>query len=350
MRGRSPISSAHLDFVLPPESIAREPVRPRDGSRLLVIDRRSPVRTDSFFRALATHLRPGDTLVLNNTRVLNARAFGTVLRSGRRVEILFATPLRDDAWGVLLGPARRVRSGDVVTLGPGSELVVGRTIHHGLREVRPSGAGHATISDLMAARGTLPLPPYLEREARSSDEVDYQTIYGTEPGAIAAPTAGLHFSAEVFDSLRAAQIEIVKITLHVGIGTFLPVRTEDPARHVLEPERYEVSGAAARVLNEARSGGRRIVAVGTTTTRTLEHVFARNGQFVPGKGETDLYILPGYRFQAIDGLITNFHLPRSTLVLLAAAFASPDRVLGAYRHAIASGYRFYSYGDCCLFL
>jgi S-adenosylmethionine:tRNA ribosyltransferase-isomerase len=315
MRGRSPISSAHLDFVLPPESIAREPVRPRDGSRLLVIDRRSPVRTDSFFRALATHLRPGDTLVLNNTRVLNARAFGTVLRSGRRVEILFATPLRDDAWGVLLGPARRVRSGDVVTLGPGSELVVGRTIHHGLREVRPSGAGHATISDLMAARGTLPLPPYLERDARSS-----------------------------------AQIEIVKITLHVGIGTFLPVRTEDPARHVLEPERYEVSGAAARVLNEARSGGRRIVAVGTTTTRTLEHVFARNGQFVPGKGETDLYILPGYRFQAIDGLITNFHLPRSTLVLLAAAFASPDRVLGAYRHAIASGYRFYSYGDCCLFL
>ena len=346
----TPLSLGDLDYALPSGSIAPEPVRPRDRSRLLVVEREKGVWTDSLFAALDTHLRPGDVLVLNNTRVLRARVFGTLARTGRPVEVLFAKPIEEDCWEALLRPGRRVRVEDTISFANGQQATVGEETDHGLRRVRLSGPGRTTIAELLETQGLLPLPPYLERPPTAADATDYQTVFGTRSGAIAAPTAGLHFSPEVFGSLRRRGVEVAELTLHVGVGTFAPVRTDNPADHLLKPERYEIPETTARRLDAARSEGRRIIAVGTTTTRTLEYVFAAHGRFVAGGGETDLYILPGYRFQAIDGLLTNFHLPRSTLLLLVAAFARRDLVMAAYRHAVADGYRFYSYGDCCLFL
>ena len=343
-------ASGHLDYELPRPMIAREPVRPRDSSRLLVVDRKTGAWTDSKFAALDTFLEPGDVLVLNNTRVLNARTFGTLARTGRHVEVLFANPLDETTWEALLRPGRRVREGDAIALGAGVRFTVGDRRDHGLREVRISGGTYRTVAAFLESEGRLPLPPYMERPPTDADATDYQTVFASRVGAVAAPTAGLHFSPAVFESLGRRGIETVELTLHVGVGTFTPVRTADPAGHVLKPERYEISPSTARALERARAGRRRIIAVGTTTTRTLEHVFRKHGAFVAGTGETDLYILPGYRFGAIDGLLTNFHLPRSTLILLVAAFASRGLVLDAYRHAVAAGYRFYSYGDCCLFL
>lgn len=340
----------HLDFDLPKDRIAVQPARPRDASRLLVVDRRTGASADTRFRSLASHLEPGDVLVLNNARVINARLFGILDRTGRQIEILFANPVRADVWEVMLRPGKRVRAADSIVVSEGATLIVGARRGHGLHEVRLAGPAYSSVAALLEAEGALPLPPYLGRPAGPQDAEDYQTVFGSRPGAIAAPTAGLHFTQRVFDSLRDRGIQIVELTMHVGIATFTPVRTEDPASHVLKPERYELSLATAIALNEARSKGHRIIAVGTTTTRTLEHVVLTHGRFVEGQGETDLYILPGFQFRAIDGLLTNFHLPRSTLILLVAAFASPERVLDAYAHAVSAGYRFYSYGDCCLFL
>jgi S-adenosylmethionine:tRNA ribosyltransferase-isomerase len=344
------ISLADFDFQLPKNSIALTPARPRSASRLLVVDRQSATVTDSHFNTLHTHLVPGDTLVVNNTRVLKARVTGKLTRSGRTVEILFSSPGSGHAWQGLIRGSRRVRPGETVDLGDGSQLTVGPGGADGLREISVSAGRHENILDLLEAQGMMPLPPYIDRPPTEEDATDYQTVFATEPGAIAAPTASLHFSPQVFEALHRGGIETVEITLHVGIGTFTPVRTEDPRDHVLRAERYKLSTESADALNRARSDGRRIIAVGTTTTRTLEHVIATHGRYVSGPGTTDLYILPGYHFRAVDGLLTNFHLPRSTLLMLVAAFASRDLTLSAYKHAIASGYRFYSYGDCCLFL
>jgi S-adenosylmethionine:tRNA ribosyltransferase-isomerase len=205
-----------------------------------------------------------------------------------------------------------------------------------------------SVEQFLEAFGHVPLPPYIEREDNAADAVEYQTVYADAPGAVAAPTAGLHFTDAMFDRLRTAGIEIVKITLHVGIGTFIPVRTENPEKHILKPERFEVTEDAASRLNAARSAGCRIIGVGTTTTRTLEYNIRKHGRFAPESGEADLFILPGYEFKAIDGMLTNFHLPRSTLIMLASAFAGRDSILSAYRHAVVERYRFYSYGDCLL--
>ena len=347
---QGPLSLADYDYDLPRNCIAESPVRPRDQSRMLVVDRTHGRWMDSAFEGLATHLKQSDLLVLNNTRVLKARLFGTLERTGRRVEILFTDPIDRRSWQALLHPGRRIREGDRITLKNSIVFEVGVRGAHGLRtlsQVDPSGP---TILEILANDGHLPLPPYMERDEGSEDETDYQTVYANRDGAIAAPTAGLHFSDNVFSSLEAAGIQTTELTLHVGIGTFMPVRTDDPTQHQLKAERFEISEAAADRLNEARANGRRIVAVGTTTTRTLEHVFAKHDRFQAGSGQTDLYILPGHRFTAVDGLLTNFHLPRSTLLLLVSAFASRNLVLDAYSHAIDHGYRFYSYGDCTLFL
>lgn len=347
--GQGALRLSDFDYALPAGRIADEPVRPRDASRLLVVDRKTRRWTDSAFGNLATHLEESDLLVLNNTRVLKARLLGTLERTGRRVEILFANPISRHSWEVMLGPGRRIRQGDPITLEGGIRLEVGNRKDHGLRELRVIQSDRS-IRDVLDEQGHLPLPPYIERPDRIEDETDYQTVYGTQTGAIAAPTAGLHFSDKIFRSLRERGIETVELTLHVGVGTFIPVRTEDPARHRLKPERFEISEQAADALDRAHREGRRVIAVGTTTTRTLEYVFREHGRFVAVSGETDLYILPGFRFRAVHGLLTNFHLPRSTLLLLVAGFASRDLVLDVYRHAIDTGYRFYSYGDCTLFL
>jgi S-adenosylmethionine:tRNA ribosyltransferase-isomerase len=244
-------------------------------------------------------------------------------------------------------PGKRVRAGDRVILGDGAiEGIFGELRDFGLRHLKLSGP--ESIEMLLERHGHIPLPPYIDRDDHEADGVEYQTVYAQNPGAVAAPTAGLHFTSEMFERLSVRGIQVEKITLHVGVGTFIPIRTEDPEKHVLKPERFEITEGTARRLNVARSEGRRIVAIGTTTTRTLEYVFNRDGQFASGTGEADLYILPGYRFAAVDALLTNFHLPRSTLLMLVSAFAGCTTIREAYRRAIELKYRFYSYGDCML--
>jgi S-adenosylmethionine:tRNA ribosyltransferase-isomerase len=346
------LALSDFDYDLPPQRIATEPARPRDSSRLLCVDRRNGDLKDSSFRHLASHLARSDVLVVNNTRVLKARVYGILERSGRKIEVLFAKAVSDSTWEVMLRPGKRVRTGDRLLVGEGVRLMVGDRRDHGLRllEIEPSPSFDADVSELLACHGHIPLPPYIDRANRASDETDYQTMYGTASGAIAAPTAGLHFTPDVMASLEERGIEVCELTLHVGIGTFLPVRTADPAQHHLKPEQYVISAKTADLLNQAQESGRRIIAVGTTTTRTLEYAYRRHGKFVPETGEADLYILPGFRFGVVAGLLTNFHLPRSTLLFLVSAFASRRSVLNAYQHALDSDYRFYSYGDCTLFI
>src|SRR6266566_8310917 len=348
--------TSDFDYELPPELIAREPARPRDFSRMMVLNRRTGAWIDSRFRDLPEFLEPPDVLVLNDTRVIRARTFGRLERTSARpnettrdIEVLFAAPAGPDIWEVLCRPGRRIRAGDRVIFEDGElQGIFGELRDHGLRVLRFRPG--SSIEDFLEAHGHVPLPPYIEREDTAADGEEYQTVYAKTRGAVAAPTAGLHFTAPMLDRIRARGIEILQITLHVGIGTFIPVRSEDPARHVLKPERYHVSAETASRLNAARSQGRRIIAVGTTTTRTLEYIIRKYGRFAGGAGEADLFILPGYEFRAIGGLLTNFHLPRSTLIMLVSAFASRSAILAAYGHAIAERYRFYSYGDCMLIL
>jgi S-adenosylmethionine:tRNA ribosyltransferase-isomerase len=339
---------SEFDYELPPDLIAREPVRPRDASRMMVLKRETGQWLDSNFRMLPEFLKPSDVLVINDTRVIRARIAGTLVRangSERDIEVLFAGPLGETAWEVMCRPGKRVRKGDRILFAGGKfEGVVGESREHGLRVLHVG----SSVLDLLEAHGHVPLPPYIEREDTALDATEYQTIYAARSGAVAAPTAGLHFTQQMFEALRDKGIEIVKITLHVGIGTFIPVRTEDPSQHSLKPERFFMDADAAARLNAARSEGRRIVAVGTTTTRTLEYVIGREGRFIESSGETDLYILPGYEFKAVGAMVTNFHLPKSTLIMLVSAFTSRDKVLAAYRHAVQERYRFYSYGDCML--
>lgn len=337
-----------FDYQLPPELIAQKPARPRDASRMMVLDRETGVWIDSLFRTLPELLKPSDVLVLNDTRVIRARVTGKLDRANagtREVEVFFAAPASEGAWEVLCRPGKRIHRGDRIVFAGGKlEGVIGETRQHGLRLMHVS----SSVEDFLQSHGRVPLPPYIDREDEPSDAIEYQTIYAAVSGSVAAPTAGLHFTDSMFDALRENGIEIVKITLHVGIGTFIPVRTEDPACHVLKPERFQMTADAASRLNAARDEGRRIVAVGTTTTRTLECIAGRYGRFVESSGQADLFILPGYEFNAVDAMLTNFHLPRSTLIMLVSAFASRDKILAAYKHAVQERYRFYSYGDCML--
>jgi S-adenosylmethionine:tRNA ribosyltransferase-isomerase len=303
-----------------------------------------------MFRHLPDFLRPSDVLVLNDTRVIRARLYGKLVRAEgtkRTIEVLFAAPVDDAAWEVMCRPGKRIRPGDRVLFGEGespTEGVFGESREYGLRLLRLNSP--RSVEELFTRYGHIPLPPYIERQDTREDAVEYQTIYANEAGAVAAPTAGLHFSESMMEAVAQKGVEILKITLHVGIGTFLPIRSEDPRHHMLKPERVEITADVAARLNVAREARRRIIAVGTTTTRTLEYAIRRDGVFKPGKREADLYILPGYEFRAVDAMLTNFHLPRSTLLMLVSAFVSPSRILDAYRHAVAERYRFYSYGDC----
>ena len=337
-----------FDYELPPELIAREPARPRDASRMMALDRETGRWIDSAFLQFSDFLRPSDVLVLNDTRVIRARIRGKLEGASggtREVEVLFAAPAEQGAWEVLCRPGKRIRGGDRIFFAGGKLVgVFGENRDHGLRLLHV----HSSVEEFLEAHGHIPLPPYIEREDTPSDAIEYQTIYANAPGAVAAPTAGLHFTDSMFEKLRTKGVEIVKITLHVGIGTFIPVRAEDPREHVLKPERFEMTEEAASRLNAALEGGRRIVAVGTTTTRTLEYIVRRYGRFVQASGEADLFILPGYEFQAVTAMLTNFHLPKSTLLMLVSAFASREKILAAYGHAVEERYRFYSYGDCML--
>jgi S-adenosylmethionine:tRNA ribosyltransferase-isomerase len=332
--------------VLPRELIAQTPARPRDSSRLLVLRRDTGALEHRAFRDLPEYLRAGDVLVLNNTKVLPVR-LRTRRPTGAEVEVLLLKPIGDQ-WEALVRPGKRLRPGTRLSFGDGAiEITVGARTEQGTRlvGVRPSAG------DLRAAlerAGEMPVPPYIEGPLEHPD--DYQTVYAEREGAVAAPTAGLHFTPALLDAIRARDIRIVFVTLHVGLGTFRGVEVEDVTRHRMDAESYEVSAETAAAVNDARARGGRAVAVGTTVVRTLESVAPDAGTVVPGSGPTTLFITPGYRFRVTDALVTNFHLPRTTLLLLVSAFAGRERILAAYADAIRLRYRFYSFGDAMLIL
>ncbi|HEX8456915.1 MAG TPA: tRNA preQ1(34) S-adenosylmethionine ribosyltransferase-isomerase QueA [Pyrinomonadaceae bacterium] len=351
---------SEFDYELPEELIAQAPLAERDASRMLVLDRARAVWHDSAFAELAAELREGDQLVVNNTRVFPARLVGRREPSGGACELFLVEERAPCVWEALARPARRLSRGQALSFGDGrlrAEIIDAGD--EGRRTVRFDCA--ATDFDaLLEEFGRVPLPPYIKRAntagahdahdagEQAADRERYQTIYAERRGAIAAPTAGLHFTPRVLENLRARGINVTEITLHVGYGTFAPVRAEDLSQHTVASEHYEITREAADALEEARGRARRIVAVGTTTVRALESSIDETGRLAHGARRATLTITPGYRFKIVDALITNFHLPRSSLLVLVAAFAGRELTLAAYRHAVAARYRFYSYGDCML--
>jgi S-adenosylmethionine:tRNA ribosyltransferase-isomerase len=339
-----------FDYHLPPGRIATRPVEPRDEARLLVVRRGGGPLEDRVFRDLPDLLDPGDLLVVNDTRVIPARLVGRRVGTGGEVEVFLLRPEEDRGeegrrWRALLGPARRMRPGVRIAF-EGAQCEVVAEHEGGERSV--VFAGEEPVLSIAERVGAVPLPPYMQREADAADRDAYQTVFARVPGAVAAPTAGLHLTDALLARLSARGIGLATVTLHVGPGTFRPVTVDDVSQHRMDAEPYVLPAAAADAIAAAKAAGRRVVAVGTTSTRTLEAVAAAHGRVVAGSGSTDLFIRPGHVFRAVDALVTNFHLPRSTLLMLVSAFAGRERVLEAYAHAVASGYRFYSYGDAML--
>jgi S-adenosylmethionine:tRNA ribosyltransferase-isomerase len=332
-----------FDFALPAEAIAQHPARPRDSARLLCIDERLE---DRRVRELPRLLRKGDLLVLNDTKVMPTRLFGR--RGGVSVEATLIEELAPGRWRALARPARRLRPGDRVEFAPGFAAEVTSKNPEGTL-LLDFGCTREAMAENLDAHGAAPLPPYIRRHAPDArDRADYQTVFAARLGAVAAPTAGLHFTPELLAALDAAGVGRTSITLHVGAGTFLPVKTERIEDHVMHAERGEIGADAAEAVEACRAGGGRLVAVGTTTLRLIETAAGESGRVRAWSGETALFIKPGFRFRVADLLLTNFHLPRSTLFMLVCAFAGTDRMKAAYAHALANRYRFYSYGDACL--
>ncbi|MDE2515200.1 MAG: tRNA preQ1(34) S-adenosylmethionine ribosyltransferase-isomerase QueA [Rhodospirillales bacterium] len=344
---RMALDPADYDFDLPPGTIAQHPARPRDAARLLHV---TPAGwSDHRVADLADLLRPGDVLVANDTKVIPAQL--AAMRGAARIGITLDRPLADGTWRALARNARRLRAGDALafTGAPTLSAIVQAAPEDGAVLLRFNLEG-APFSAALEAAGAMALPPYIARPTgpEPADAADYQTVFAVRPGAVAAPTAGLHFTPALLARLEARGIQRALLTLHVGAGTFLPVRGEDIAAHRIHAERGIISPATAEAINAARAAGGRIVAVGTTSVRLLESAARADGTIAPFTGDTALFILPGHRFRAVDLMLTNFHLPRSTLFMLVAAFAGRARMQAAYAHAIATGYRFYSYGDACL--
>lgn len=340
-----------FDYELPDELIAQHPLAERDAARMLVLERERRVWHDNRFAEFPSYIRQGDVVVINNTRVFPARLVGRREKTGGRVELFLVREIEPLVWETLARPARRLQLGARVSFGDGSlRAEVLQLLDDGRRAVRFEC--DASFEDALEELGQTPLPPYIKRESAGLDEdrERYQTVYASERGAIAAPTAGLHFTPRVMTELLARGAEVVEITLHVGYGTFEPVRAEDLTEHAVAPEHYQISPDAARSINEARSRGQRIISIGTTTTRALESAVDGAGRVRAGASVSRLTITPGYRFRVVDVLLTNFHLPRSSLLVLVAAFAGHDLTLDAYVHAVKARYRFYSYGDCMLII
>jgi S-adenosylmethionine:tRNA ribosyltransferase-isomerase len=346
---------AEFDFDLPPEHIAQEPPVERGASRLLKLGRTDGVISHHRFVDLPELITPGDLLVVNDTRVFPARLVGRRLPGGGAAECLLLKPADDpDTWVALVHPGQRLKPGSRMVFERGDHQLEAEVISqhfHGRRVVRLRSPNRTRVMDVIHAVGHVPLPPYVKRDDTPADRERYQTVYARQEGSIAAPTAGLHFTPAILEALAARGIELTSLTLHVGYGTFQPVRVAQVEAHHMEAEPYAVSTEAAAALSRARRDGRRIVAVGTTTTRTLESLALEpDGTVRAQQGETALFIHPGHRFQLVSGMITNFHLPKSSLLMLVSAFAGRDRVLAAYREAIVMGYRFYSYGDAMVIL
>jgi S-adenosylmethionine:tRNA ribosyltransferase-isomerase len=345
---------SEFDFELPSDLIAQEPSAERGASRLLCLGRDSGAREERWISDLPLLLGPGDVLVVNNTRVFPARLLGRRQPGGGRAECLLIRKLDTgvDTWEALMHPGQRLRPGTQVAFEGSRPLRAEVIARHffGRRVVRLWTEDGSPVDDAVDAIGHVPLPPYIKRSDRMQDRERYQTVFARERGSVAAPTAGLHLTVDLLGALAARGVVVVEITLHVGYGTFQPVRVERVEAHQVDPEHYDISDRAAAQINAAVEEGRRVIAVGTTTTRALEAAAEHHNRVQTGPGTTALFIYPGFRFRAVSGLLTNFHLPRSSLLMLVAAFAGRDRVLHAYRAAVAARYRFYSYGDAMLIL
>lgn len=334
-----------FDFTLPSELIAQEPVEPRDRARLMVVDRKSSTIKHSQFNCLPDYLKKGDLLVFNDTKVFPARIEGK-LETGSRVEILLVKNVEGNVWECLTKPAKKFKPGKVIFIeNAGIEAQVVGYRGPGLRLLDFKCEGD--LISILRKVGKVPLPPYIKKEFKNPER--YQTVYAKKEGSTAAPTAGLHFTPGLLERIREKGIETVFVTLHIGPGTFKPISTERIENHKIHSEVYEVSREAAEKINNAISEGRRVIAVGTTVVRTLESAF-QGGKIAPGSSETDLYIVPGYKFKVVDAMITNFHLPKSTLLVLVSAFARRELIMKAYQEAINKRYRFFSFGDAMLIL
>ncbi|XOW49190.1 tRNA preQ1(34) S-adenosylmethionine ribosyltransferase-isomerase QueA [Staphylococcus haemolyticus] len=336
-----------FDYDLPESLIAQTPLKDRDQSRLLVLGRNSGNIEHKHFKDVINYLETGDTLVLNDTRVMPARLFGLKEETGAKVEMLMLTRIENNDWEVLLKPAKRIKVGNKLSFGEGkiiAECI--EELDQGGRIMRLHYEG--ILKERLNELGEMPLPPYIKE--RLDDPDRYQTVYAKESGSAAAPTAGLHFTDELLDEIRAKGINIAFITLHVGLGTFRPVSVEDINDHEMHSEYYQMTQETANLLNQTKKEGHRIISVGTTSTRTLETIRRDYNEFVAVSGWTDIFIYPGFTYKAIDGLITNFHLPKSTLVMLVSAFSSRENILNAYKEAVKLEYRFFSFGDAMLII
>jgi len=340
-----------FDYYLPEELIAQYPAPQRDASRLLVLDRESGKTIHTNFHQIGNYLVPGDLLVLNETRVFPARLLGKRETTGGKLEVLLLEEKFPGTWEVLVNPGRRARTGETIVFGDGSlRCVLGERTQNGGRIAVFPDVDEKQFWDALFRLGRVPLPPYIKRQDESLDRERYQTVYARSLGSAAAPTAGLHFTEELLRELQEKGVQTTNVLLHVGLGTFRPVRVDLVEEHQMHAEYWKVEQAAADQINKAHQEGRRIIAVGTTTVRVLESVAQDDGIVRPGEGWTRIFIYPGFTFRVIDGLITNFHLPKSTLLMLVSAFAGRDQILQAYREAVDRKYRFFSYGDAMLIL
>ncbi|AVI07146.1 MULTISPECIES: tRNA preQ1(34) S-adenosylmethionine ribosyltransferase-isomerase QueA [Staphylococcus] len=336
-----------FDYHLPESLIAQTPLKNRDQSRLLVLGRKTGNIAHKHFTDIMDYFEPGDTLVLNDTRVMPARLFGLKEETGAKVEMLMLTRIEDNDWEVLLKPAKRIKVGNTLSFGNGkiiAECI--KELEQGGRIMRLHYEG--ILEERLDELGEMPLPPYIKE--RLDDPDRYQTVYAKENGSAAAPTAGLHFTDELLQKIKDKGVNIAFITLHVGLGTFRPVSVEDIDDHEMHSEYYQMTKETADMLNKTKENGHRIISVGTTSTRTLETIRRDHEQFVATSGWTDIFIYPGFEYKAIDGLITNFHLPKSTLVMLVSAFSSREYILNAYKEAVKLKYRFFSFGDAMLII
>ena len=331
-----------FDYELPKELIAQTPLKNRSESKLLVMDRVTGALEHKHFYDIIDYLNKGDALVINDTKVIPARIIGVKEETGAIIELLLLKDEVGDTWECLAKPQKRLKVGTIITFGNGElKAKVRETKEEGITIVDLIYDG--ILMEILEHLGTMPLPPYIHEKLKDQDR--YQTVYAKNYGSAAAPTAGLHFTTELLDKIKAKGIEIVHVTLHVGLGTFRPVNVEDVTKHVMHTEHYIVTKEAADKLNEIKANGGKIIAVGTTSVRTLETVISKNDKFVPSNDDTNIFIYPGFTFKAIDGLITNFHLPKSTLVMLVSAFSSKENIMNAYQEAIKHNYRFFSFGD-----
>lgn len=331
-----------FDYILPEELIAQTPIEPRDHSRMLVLDRKDGSISHKHFYNILDYLQEGDLLVVNDSKVIPARIFGSRAGTGGLVEVLLLRALEEDIWEVLVKPGKKARVGQRLEFQEGMVGTVLELLEDGKRKIQFEHQA-STIYEVLDRIGNMPLPPYITEQLKDKDR--YQTVYAKDPGSAAAPTAGLHFTKEIIERIKEMNVNIAPVTLHVGLGTFRPVKEQDLSKHIMHSEYFSIPDETARLIRETKAAGKRVISVGTTATRTLESGFDENLNLIKKAGDTDIFIYPGYSFKVIDGLITNFHLPKSTLVMLVSALAGRENILNAYHEAVKEKYRFFSFGD-----